>query len=399
MSSEKATFALRAAFSTATAVLVLLGASLNVTGRSGVTAFFAVVAGLLALATGVLNRNWQGSAPLAIAALLVMLFSAQFNLRDPYLLLQLVGLLLLGLGGFVGSTAYRNLSDAIKSHVGDLETTRAQLEHRHRAFLAARPLAETAPGAEEKLRTMAVALERAAGEVAKCAAALETERARFDADRLVTLRKELATASEALAMRTSELRHADDALKLARKRHEEWQRATTEHARLSRELERRDAALALVEKARRILRDSAPRVAQHLCDRIAARAQRLFNRINHDPSELVWSAERYSLRIEPGERRFAMLSGGEQTKLALAMTLAMIQEFSTLRFCLFDEPTYGVDADSREMLAEAIVEVQKISGLDQLLLVSHDDAFDGKIEHVVSVKKNAATGTAVEILG
>ena len=136
-------------------------------------------------------------------------------------------------------------------------------------------------------------------------------------------------------------------------------------------------------------------VAQHLCDRIAARAQRLFNRINHDPSELVWSAERYSLRIEPGERRFAMLSGGEQTKLALAMTLAMIQEFSTLRFCLFDEPTYGVDADSREMLAEAIVEVQKISGLDQLLLVSHDDAFDGKIEHVVSVKKNAATGTAI----
>ena len=137
-------------------------------------------------------------------------------------------------------------------------------------------------------------------------------------------------------------------------------------------------------------------MAQHLCDRIAARAQRLFNRINHDPSELAWSAERYSLRIEPGERRFAMLSGGEQTKLALAMTLAMIQEFSTLRFCLFDEPTYGVDVDSREMLADAIVEVQKISGLDQLLLVSHDDAFDGKIEHVVCVRKSAATGTAVE---
>ena len=144
VSSERTTFALRAGLSTATGVLVLLGASLNATGRSGVAAFSAVVAGLLALAAGVLNCNWQGSVPLAVAALLVMLFSAQFNLRDSNLPLQLAGLLLLGLGGFVGSTAYRNLSDAIKSHVGDLETTRAQLEHRHRAFLAATSDAENA---------------------------------------------------------------------------------------------------------------------------------------------------------------------------------------------------------------------------------------------------------------
>ena len=154
-----------------------------------------------------------------------------------------------------------------------------------------------------------------------------------------------------------------------------------------------------MDKARRILRDSAPRVAQHLCDRIAARAQRLFNEINHEPSDIVWSAERYSLRVEPGDRRFAMLSGGEQTKLALAMTLAMIQEFCPLRFCLFDEPTYGVDADSREKLADAIVEVQKASGFDQLLLVSHDDAFDGKIEHVILVRKSAGSGTEVVAAG
>ena len=154
-----------------------------------------------------------------------------------------------------------------------------------------------------------------------------------------------------------------------------------------------------MEKARRILRDSAPRVAQHLCNRIAAQAQQIFNRINHDPVELEWSAERYSLRINPGDRRFAMLSGGEQTKLALAMTLAMIQEFSGLKFCVFDEPTYGVDADSRGKLADAIVEVQSAASFDQLFLVSHDDAFDGKIEHVVCVKKNPTTGTAVEFAG
>jgi GAF domain-containing protein len=123
-------------------VLVLVGASLNVTGRSGVAAFLAVVAGLLALGSGILNRNWQGSVPLGGAALLLSLFSAQFNLRDGTLLLQLAGLLLLALGGFVGSTAYRSLSDAISGHVKDLDHLRGQLEHRHRAFLAATSDAE-----------------------------------------------------------------------------------------------------------------------------------------------------------------------------------------------------------------------------------------------------------------
>ena len=151
VNSERARFALRIGFSAATAVLVLVGASLNVTGRSGVPAFLAAVAGLLALGAGILNRNWQGSGPLGGAALLMLLFSAQFNLRDNNLLLQLTGLLMLGLGGFTGSTAYRTMSDAIQNRDIALEYLRGQLEHRHRAFLAAtsdeentRPLNDTA---------------------------------------------------------------------------------------------------------------------------------------------------------------------------------------------------------------------------------------------------------------
>jgi exonuclease SbcC len=106
---------------------------------------------------------------------------------------------------------------------------------------------------------------------------------------------------------------------------------------------------------------------------------------------------RYSLRIVPGDRRFAMLSGGEQTKLALAMTLAMIQQFSGLRFCIFDEPTYGVDAESRERLAEAILKSEEAAGLDQLIIVSHDDVFNSRIEQSIILKKRADFGTEVEM--
>jgi DNA repair protein SbcC/Rad50 len=62
---------------------------------------------------------------------------------------------------------------------------------------------------------------------------------------------------------------------------------------------------------------------------------------------------------------------------------AMIQELSELRFCIFDEPTYGVDAESREKLGDVMLEAQKAADLEQLILVSHDGAFDGKIEHSI----------------
>ncbi|MEO8744705.1 MAG: GAF domain-containing protein [Candidatus Dormiibacterota bacterium] len=137
MGSEKATFALRIGFSAATAVIVLVGASLNVTGRSGTPAVLAVVAGLLALLAGALNTRWQASLPLAAGALLLTLVSAQFKLRDGTLAMQLGGVLLLGVGGYVGSIAYRSFNGAVRRHVDQLHALSVQLEDKHRAFMAA----------------------------------------------------------------------------------------------------------------------------------------------------------------------------------------------------------------------------------------------------------------------
>jgi len=210
------------------------------------------------------------------------------------------------------------------------------------------------------------------------------------------LRLKFEQVSAAAAKESVNLDNAKRELQREEDRFREWQEACATRDEVGHEIRRLEAAIELVELARIVLRDSAPAVAQHLCDRIAERAQQIFNRINDDPVELRWeAAPRYSLRVIPGERRFAMLSGGEQTKLALAMTLAMIQEFSGLRFCIFDEPTYGVDAESKEKLGEAMLEAQKAAGLEQLILVSHDDAFDGKIENSILLQKTAAAGTEV----
>src|SRR5712692_7093671 len=70
MASIRGTFAVRVGLSAATAVLILAGASLNVSGRTGQAALIAAVAGLLALGAGAINVNWKISAPLGAAALL-----------------------------------------------------------------------------------------------------------------------------------------------------------------------------------------------------------------------------------------------------------------------------------------------------------------------------------------
>src|SRR6266849_2339751 len=147
MASIRGTFALRVGFSAATAVLILAGASLNVQGRSGQAALIATVAGLLALGAGAMNVRWKISAPLAAAALLGSLAAARFDLRDGQLPLDLGGLMLLGLGGLVASLTYGSFSDALSGQLDEMEGLVAQLEEKHRAFLAATSDAEaTKPG-------------------------------------------------------------------------------------------------------------------------------------------------------------------------------------------------------------------------------------------------------------
>ena len=137
MISKRSTLLLRIGFSAATAVIALVGASFNVTGRSGTGFLLAVVAGLLAFAAGALNTRWQGSVPLGVGALFLTMVAGGFDLHDSNLTLQLFGIVFLGLGGFVGSIAYRSYGDTEKRQLSEIENLTGQLAAKHRAFVAA----------------------------------------------------------------------------------------------------------------------------------------------------------------------------------------------------------------------------------------------------------------------
>jgi len=269
----------------------------------------------------------------------------------------------------------------------------------YRRYLGAKPAADQLTERERTQQAAANAEQEATATLHTRRDALQAAQRDFDAPALEAARHAYQQKHNEVAALNVHLSNARADLAREQKRHAEYLSAQNEQQQIEGELGRLQAALELTKKARHVLPKAAPHVAQHLCGRIAARAQQIFHQINPDPIELEWDAHAYSLRIGPGDRRFAMLSGGEQTKLALAMTLAMIQQFSGLKFCIFDEPTYGVDADSRAKLADAIVEAQRAAGLEQLLLVSHDDAFDGKIEHVVLLSKAAGSGTRIAEAG
>src|SRR5260221_1708466 len=140
--SERATCLIRVAFSAAAAVLILAGGSLNAAGRTGGDAVVAAIAGFMAIVAGAAYSEWTIAGPMAGGSLLVVLLSVHFNFATRGLPLQLAGVVLLALGGFVSITAYRSFTDALRSRLEEMEDLNAQLEDKQRAFMAATQDAE-----------------------------------------------------------------------------------------------------------------------------------------------------------------------------------------------------------------------------------------------------------------
>ena len=137
MRSERGGLALRIGFSAATTVLVMVGASLNAGGRTGWVTALAGIAGLGAFAAGVAYRTWRVAVPLGTASMVFTLLIAQFNPMQGDLLMQLGGLILLGIAGIVGGVAYRSFMDVIRRQLREVQELHGRLEMKHRAFLAA----------------------------------------------------------------------------------------------------------------------------------------------------------------------------------------------------------------------------------------------------------------------
>ncbi len=174
----------------------------------------------------------------------------------------------------------------------------------------------------------------------------------------------------ALDAHLEELKALDDRLIAKRTEHAAW--------------EQRESDL---EAMRHAIRDMQPLMTRILNRRISQGANAIHQELtNSATAELAWGETfDITLKVLGRERAFSQLSGGEQMTAALAVNLAMLQELSTVGFAFFDEPTANLDEDRRAELAARLNTTRQVP---QLIVISHDDTFEARVDHVIRVAKN-----------
>lgn len=130
------------------------------------------------------------------------------------------------------------------------------------------------------------------------------------------------------------------------------------------------------------------RMVQQVLDSLAGEeGQALIARIDETYTPYIRSQEGYELEA-------SYLSGGERTLLAFAYRFALgqlIMQARTghgLQMLLLDEPTESLGREDRSVdrLAEAIA---RLKAIEQIIAVTHNEAFAEKAEHVLRLEKEA----------
>ncbi|MEO8650095.1 MAG: AAA family ATPase, partial [Acidobacteriota bacterium] len=205
------------------------------------------------------------------------------------------------------------------------------------------------------------------------------DRERHQAERtaLATLERDHA---EMRAMLESEIRRAAD----LRAELERLTAIRTELQNEYREKARLEKVAEATEFIRDTLKEAAPLVARNYVYHVSVEANQMFREITGNAGRTLKWAEDYGIFLEEGghDRPFQNLSGGEQMAAALSVRLALLKQLTDIRIAFFDEPTTNMDAERRENLAQ---QISRIGYFDQLFVISHDDTFEGYMDHEIRV--------------
>ncbi|MGH9947767.1 MAG: hypothetical protein ACRD6X_11250, partial [Pyrinomonadaceae bacterium] len=155
-----------------------------------------------------------------------------------------------------------------------------------------------------------------------------------------------------------------------------------------REKERLEKVAEVTDFIRVTLKEAAPLVARNYVYHVSVEANQMYREITGNGETTLKWAEDYGVILEEGgyERPFQSMSGGEQMAAALSVRLALLKQLSDIRIAFFDEPTTNMDAERRENLAQQIGQIRHF---DQLFVISHDDTFEGYMDHEITVEREA----------
>ncbi|MDD1721209.1 MAG: SMC family ATPase, partial [Euryarchaeota archaeon] len=124
-------------------------------------------------------------------------------------------------------------------------------------------------------------------------------------------------------------------------------------------------------------------------------AARYWRQMASDRSQLHWQ-EDYLIFKTDGDDVISLyeMSGGEKISACLAMRLAMQEALGGLGLFILDEPTIHLDEERCDSLAR---QIGGIKGLNQIVVISHDDAFHAYTQQQITVRKGTdGQGSTVE---
>jgi exonuclease SbcC len=282
---------------------------------------------------------------------------------------------------------------ALDSRWAEATRRREQTADAYREYLASATVAATLPAREREAEAAEESVARVKSDAGRARDERERAVAAYDHERHNTERGALALARERSAANEAQAEAA----------RENEARLGAEIARLDEvraslrdeflEKERLERLFEATDFIRDTLKKAGPLVTESYLYNISIEANQLFRDITGEGGRaLRWSKDYDIILEEAGhERSFINLSGGEQMVAALSVRLALLKQLSDIRVAFFDEPTVNMDAERRERLAQQIGQVRDF---DQLFVISHDDAFEEAVDHVVAVTRAEAQEVA-----
>ncbi|MFN3476473.1 MAG: AAA family ATPase [Candidatus Methylomirabilales bacterium] len=280
--------------------------------------------------------------------------------------------------------SFQGLDDLLSERKRQREEARPDYER----YLQNAPLAAQQKILEDQRVTLREAMVKPEEDIAKLQEVILDLSQRFEPeaysrlrDRMEKLRKDKAVYDALLEQ--FKLQRAALLQKV-----KELEQVMEELAALKRQHKRAEGIHQLVAFLRaRILNRAGAPIARRYREHISREADRIYQQISREATTLEWG-EGYEvlLRDGPGKVRiFRQLSGGEKMSAALAIRIALIHRLSNLGIGFFDEPTPHLDQEHRQSLAKLIPGLR--GELQQLFVVSHDDAFESEIEHHICLAK------------
>lgn len=234
---------------------------------------------------------------------------------------------------------------------------------------------------------------------------LRTEIAKFDLVQLESARKLRDDALAAFHTIKGDLESAEkDRTSLSLRLEELKQRLDNAQKKVDR-MKRIEGLLEIVNGVRDAYRSIQPRLRSEFVNYLQRAIQQMLDELvgGIGLTLVVKIDETYSPMAqgeEGSEREVSNLSGGERTLLAFAYRLGLGQLIMQSRTghglyaMLLDEPTesLGREDGSIYRLAEAI---SRLKAIEQIVAVTHSEAFAEKAEHVIRLEKEAGASKVI----